>query len=130
MTGEQQLAAFRQWALTVLDLLGAEADRQAAYLQASKVGADEILLQFDDLLHVARARVGDLSLSHEEYILLQSVDGRADSVSAGSESIWTEIALEEAVEWRELRAAARVAKTSLERSWSQDIDDSSRSFDG
>ncbi|WJV45853.1 hypothetical protein [Streptomyces flavofungini] len=114
----------------MLDLLSAEPDRQAAYLQASGVGADEILLQFDDVLHVARARVGDRSLSHEEYLMLQSVDGRADSVSAGSEPIWTEVALEEAVEWRELRAAARVAKASLERSWSQDVDDSSKSLDG
>ncbi|MFF9634368.1 hypothetical protein ACF1D2_07235 [Streptomyces bacillaris] len=122
MTGEQQLAAFRQWALTVLDLLGAEADRQAAYLQASKVGADEILLQFDDVLHVARARVGDRSLSREEYHLLQSVSEYADSVNAGSELIWAEAALGEAVEWRELRAAAKAAKASLESSWSQGDD--------
>ncbi|MEU1296351.1 hypothetical protein ABZ439_28475 [Streptomyces sp. NPDC005840] len=123
MTGERKLTDFRRWTLTVLGLLSAEPDRQAAYLQASGVGADEILLQFDDVLHVARARVGDHSLSHEEYLLLQSVDERADSVSAGPESIWAEIALEEAAEWRELRAAARAAKSSLERSWSQDFDD-------
>ncbi|MFI5478041.1 hypothetical protein ACIBAB_02870 [Streptomyces rubiginosohelvolus] len=122
MTGEQQLAAFRQWALTVLDLLGAEADRQAAYLQASQVGAEEILLQFDDVLHVARARVGDRSLSHQEYRLLQSVGEYADSVNAGSELMWADAALGEAVEWRELRAAAKAAKASLESSWSQGDD--------
>ncbi|MFF4185451.1 hypothetical protein ACFYZ9_19865 [Streptomyces sp. NPDC001691] len=101
----------------MLDLLSAEPDRQAAYLQASGVGVDEILLQFDDVLHVARARVIDGSLSHEEYSLLQSVNGYADSVGASPESIWTELALEEAIEWRELRAAATSAKVSLERSW-------------
>lgn len=130
MTGERKLADFRRWTLAVLDLLSAEPDRQAAYLQASGVGVDEILLQFDDVLHVARARVGDRSLSHEEYLLLQSVNGLADAVSAGPESIWTELALEEAVEWRELRAAARAAKASLERSWSQDCDNPPKSLDG
>ncbi|MEU1853607.1 hypothetical protein ABZ499_31180 [Streptomyces sp. NPDC019990] len=105
-----------------MDLLSAEPNRQAAYLQAAGVGAEEILLQLDDVLHVARARVGDRSLSHEEYLLLQSVNGRANSVSEGAEPIWTEVALEEAVEWRELRAAARVAKAALERSWSQKFD--------
>ncbi|MYR25468.1 MULTISPECIES: hypothetical protein [unclassified Streptomyces] len=122
MTGERKLADFRWWTLGVLGLLSAEPDRQAEYLQASGVGADEILLQFDDVLHVARARVGDRSLSHEEYILLQSINGHVDAVSAAPESIWTVAALEERVEWRELRAAARAVKASLERYWSQDSD--------
>lgn len=123
MTIGQNLADFRQWTLAVLDLLGAESDRQAAYLQASGVESDEILLQFDDVLHVARARVGDGSLRREDYLLLQPVDERAEAVSAGPESIWAAGALEEALEWRELRAAARVAKSSLESSWSQDCGD-------
>lgn len=123
MTSDQKLADFRQWTLAVLDLLSAESDRQAAYLQASGVGADEILLQFDDVLHVARARVSDGSLRREDYLLLQPVNERADSVSAGPESIWAADALEEALEWRELRAAARAAKSSLESSWSQDFGD-------
>ncbi len=123
MTSEQKLADFRRWALVVLDLLSAEPDRQAAYLQEAGVGPDEILLQFDDVLHVARARVSDGSLRREEYLLLQSVNEYADSVNAGPGSIWAESALEEATEWRELRAAARAAKSSLTRSWDQNFGD-------
>lgn len=123
MTTDQKLADFRQWTLSVLDLLGADSDRQAAYLQDSGVEADEILLQFDDVLHVARARVGDGSLRREDYLLLQPVSERAEAVNAGSESIWAAGALEEAVEWRELRVAARVAKSNLESSWSRNFGD-------
>lgn len=119
MNSEQKLAEFRQWALAVLDLLSADSGRQVAYLRASGVGADEMLLQFDDVLNVARARVADGSLNREDYLLLQSVNGNANSVSAGPVSIWTESALEEAVEWEELRAASGVVKSRLERSWVQ-----------
>lgn len=121
MTSERKLTDFRQWTLAVLDLLSADSDRQVAYLQASGVEADEMLLQFDDVLHVARAREADGSLKHEDYLLLQSVNDSANSVSAGPGSIWTEGALEEAAEWEELRAASRVAKSRLGRSWSQDV---------
>jgi hypothetical protein len=38
------------------------------------VGPDEVLLQFDDVLHVARARVADGSLSDGDYLLLQAVN--------------------------------------------------------
>lgn len=123
MTTDQKLADFRQWTLSVLDLLGADSDRQAAYLQDSGVEADEILLQFDDVLHVARVRVGDGSLRREDYLLLQPVSERAEAVNAGSESIWAAGALEEAVEWRKLRVAARVAKSNLESSWSRNFGD-------
>jgi hypothetical protein len=123
MTAERKLPDFRQWTLAVLGLLSAEPEKQVAYLRESRVESDEILLQFDDVLHVARARVADGSLSHEDYLLLQAVNDSADSISAGSESIWTRGALEEAPEWEEVRAASRVAKSSLERSWSQDFGD-------
>lgn len=123
MTSERKLADFRQWVLAVLDLLGADPDRQAAYLQASRVEADEILLQFDDVLHVARARVGDGSLKREDLHLIESVNESVDAVSEGPESIWAAAGLEEAAEWRELRAAARAVRTGLERSWSQDSGD-------
>ncbi|WP_280886283.1 hypothetical protein [Streptomyces sp. LBL] len=82
---------------------------------------DEILLQFDEVLHVARARVADGSLKREDYILLQSINGSADSISVGPDSVWTGSALGEAAEWEEIRAVSRVAKSSLERSWSQDF---------
>lgn len=106
-----------------MGLLGAEPGRQVEYLQASEVEADEILLQFDDLLHVAHARVADGSLKNEDYLLIRSTNERADALNARPDSIWTAAALNEATEWRDLRVTARIAKLSLEQSWSQDFDD-------
>jgi len=123
MTSDRSLADFRRWTLAVLGLLGAEPGRQVEYLQASEVEADEILLQFDDLLHVARARVADGSLKNEDYLLIKSTNERADALNARPDSIWAAAALNEAAEWRDLRVAARIAKLSLEQSWSQDFDD-------
>lgn len=121
MTGDRKLVDFRRWTLATLTLLSAEPERQVEYLRASGVEAEEVLLQFDDVVHVARARVADGSLSNEEYLLLQAVNEGASSVNAGPDSIWTEGALEEAAEWEEVRAASRVAKSSLEQSWDTDF---------
>ncbi|NBM15776.1 hypothetical protein [Streptomyces sp. GC420] len=123
MTDDRKLTDFRRWAISVLDLLSAEPERQLQYLQTSGVGADEMLLQFDDLLHVARARVADGSLSGEDYRLLQAVGESVNSVSEGPEEIWTESALEEAVEWEELRVASAAAKSDLELSWDRGVSD-------
>ncbi|WP_018571666.1 hypothetical protein [Streptomyces sp. PsTaAH-124] len=123
MTGDRKLTDFRRWTLAVLGLLSAGPERQVEYLRASGVGPDEVLLQFDDVLHVARARVADGSLNDEDYLLLQSVNESVNSVSAGPEEIWTEGALKEAAEWEEVRAASRVAKSGLDQSWSQEAGD-------
>ncbi|MGV9907371.1 hypothetical protein ACWDU8_33650 [Streptomyces sp. NPDC003388] len=123
MTGDRKLTDFRRWALAVLDLLSAGPERQVEYLRASGVGPDEVLLQFDDVLHVAHARLADGSLNDKDYFLLQTVNESVNSVSAGPEDIWAEDALEEAAEWEEVRAASRLAKSGLERSWSQESGD-------
>lgn len=120
MTGERNLADFQDWALAVLGLLGAEASHQVKYLRMSGVEADEIVLQLDDLLHVARARMADGSLKNEDYLAIQAVNERADVLNSMTGSIWAAAALGEAPEWRDLRAAAQAARLSLERSWSQD----------
>ncbi|GAA3973615.1 hypothetical protein GCM10022232_00920 [Streptomyces plumbiresistens] len=123
MTGDRKLADFRRWTLAVLGLLSAGPERQVEYLRVSGVGPDEVLLQFDDVLHVARARVADGSLNDEDYLLLQAVNESVNSVNAGPEAIWTEGALKEAAEWEDVRAASRVAKSGLEQSWSQEVGD-------
>ncbi|MEV7087623.1 hypothetical protein AB0O07_17260 [Streptomyces sp. NPDC093085] len=123
MTDDRKLADFRRWTLAVLGLLSAGPEKQVEYLRASGVGPDEVLLQFDDVLHVARARVADGSLNDEDYLLLQEVNESVNSVSAGPEVIWTEGALKEAAAWEEVRAASRAAKSGLEQSWSQDAGD-------
>ncbi|MFF8581733.1 hypothetical protein ACF05R_23770 [Streptomyces albidoflavus] len=123
MTGDRKLTDFRRWAISVLDLLSAEPERQLRYLQTSGVGADEMLLQFDDLLHVARARVADGSLNGEDYRLLQAVGEIVNSVSESPEGIWAEGALEEAIEWEELRVASATAKSDLGLSWGREFSD-------
>lgn len=123
MTGDRKLADFRRWALDTLGLLSADPEKQVEYLRSSGVEAEEILLQFDDVMHVARARVADGSLNHEDYLLLQAVNESANSVSAGPESIWTEGALEEASEWEAVRTSSRLAKAGLGQSWSQEVGD-------
>ncbi|MER5966242.1 hypothetical protein [Streptomyces sp. NPDC002057] len=120
MTSERKLTDFRQWVLGVLDLLGADPGRQTAYLQESGVEADEILLQFDDVLHVARARACDGSLRREDLLLIESVHESVDAVSEGPESIWAASGIEESAQWSELRTAARAARTGLDRHWDQD----------
>lgn len=123
MTENRKLSDFRQWTLAVLRLLGSDPGRQVEYLRTSGVGPDEVLLQLDDVLHAARARLADGSLNNEDYLLLQAVNESVDSVSARPEAIWTEDALEGAAAWEEVRMASRAAKSSLERSWSQEAGD-------
>jgi hypothetical protein len=117
MSSEKKLADFRQWVIAVLNLLGEEPVRQSEYLHRSGVGVEEILLQFDDVFQVSRARLDDGSLTQEEYALLQEVNTRADVVNSSPKSIWTEAALRSVAEWNDLRAAARAAKSELEGFW-------------
>lgn len=125
MTGDRRLADFRRWTLTVLGLLSAPPDRQTAYVREAGVGTDELLLQFDDVLHTARARAADGSLRQEDLLLLLEVDERVDAVNAGPDSIWDEAALGTSTEWRELRVTAGVVKAAFEKSWSLDSGDQS-----
>ncbi|MEU6263190.1 hypothetical protein [Saccharopolyspora shandongensis] len=116
MIDEGGLAQFRRWVLEVLDLVSADHVLQAEYMRVSRVGADEIILQLDDVMYVARARLHDGSLTQDEFLLLQSVDEVICSANE-FESICDEIALKESASWRELRAAARLARSELEQSW-------------
>ncbi|MEV0049938.1 RHS repeat-associated core domain-containing protein [Saccharopolyspora shandongensis] len=72
--------------------------------------------KLDDVMYVARARLHDGSLTQDEFLLLQSVDEVISSANE-FESICEEIALKESASWRELRAAARLARSELEQSW-------------
>lgn len=123
MTQDRGITEYRQWALNVLGLLAAAPEHQIAYLRESNVDSDEILLEFDDLLHVARARVADGSLGQEDIGPLLRVNEKVDSVNSGPDSIWSDSALEAAAQWRELRTAAEEAKAYIERSWHLDSGD-------
>ncbi|MGW5104765.1 hypothetical protein [Streptomyces sp. NPDC004100] len=123
MTSDRKLASFQQWALAVLGLLSATSDDQTSYLQESGTGTDELLLQFDDVLHVAQSRVADGSLKHEEFDLLLKVSGSVDAVNSESDLIWDESALKEAYAWKKLRIRAGEVKMDLERSWNLNSED-------
>lgn len=76
MTGSRGLEDFRGWVSSVLELPSSDPDLQVGYLRTSGVAADEMLLQFDDVLHVAHARLNDGTMSQEELLLLQDVEAR------------------------------------------------------
>ncbi|MGW7487561.1 hypothetical protein [Streptomyces sp. NPDC054786] len=117
MSAEEGMARFQRWTLSALELLSATPDRQSAYARESNVDLDEIVLQFDDVLHVARARVSDGSLNEAHYLALLEVNERVDSVLEMPDPIWTSTALENSAEWRELRISAGAAKAKLEKAW-------------
>ncbi|MGI5262307.1 hypothetical protein [Streptomyces angustmyceticus] len=117
MTEDMKLEKFRSWVLDVLELISADPGRQVDYLHESRIGSDEILLQFDDVLHVAHARLRDGSMDQDDLHLLQEVDERVDALNSEPASIWTEAALGEAAAWQELRIAAGRAKSELKKSW-------------
>ncbi|WP_157868645.1 hypothetical protein [Streptomyces caatingaensis] len=123
MSNERKLAEFHLWTLAVLNLLGATPGHQAQYLQETRVGADELLLQLDDVLHVARARLSDGSLTRKDYLSLLEVAEAADSLDSSPGSVYTDAALETSSEWRNLRTAANSAKASLEKTWDLNLED-------
>jgi hypothetical protein len=117
MTGDQPLKDFQIWASSVLELLSADAASQIEYLDRSGVGPDELLLQLDDVVHVALAKMAAGSLSQEDCSTLKSVQDSSRSFDSASDFTWTIDALRDAPEWKKLRQVSRIAKEFLEKSW-------------
>ncbi|MBL7499457.1 hypothetical protein [Frankia nepalensis] len=78
---------------------------------------DELLLQFDDVPHAARARLADGSIEGDDSRLLLKVNEKVDCVNARPDSFRSDGALEAVAEWRELRMAAGEVEATLEKSW-------------
>ncbi|GAB2928733.1 hypothetical protein [Streptomyces mayteni] len=112
-----RLGGFRQWVLSILDLLGAESDPQLVYMESAAVDVDELVLQFDDAFHVARARLGDGSLSSADFEYLQVINDFLAAISNDSDRVWSREGLSGGAEWRELRHLSRRAATALENTW-------------
>jgi hypothetical protein len=73
--------------LDVLKLLSVGKERQAEYLQKGEIEVEELLLQFDDVLSVARARLQNNTVEAEEFDSLRRVAECIDDVSSGCESL-------------------------------------------
>lgn len=117
MSSEEGLAQFRSWVLGTLALLSADPSRQVEYLHRSGVNNDELVLQLDDLLHVARARLADGSMTAAEAELLTTLKVALDSLNEGPDSVWETAALSFAPQWSSVREAARRAESVFRQMW-------------
>lgn len=121
MTDDTRLDPFRKWTLEVLDLLGAPPDRQIDYVRSAGVDIDEIVLQFDDMLHVARARAADGTMTGDEYQVIARVHDFVSRLTSAEDSPWEESSLRAGTEWGEARAAAADAREILGQRWAGDL---------
>ena len=111
------LTEFRRWILAVLDGVGADSIRQIRYLRSVGVGVDELVLELDDAVVTAQAKCREGLLGQEELALIEGVGDHVDAMPPSPGPLWTEAALGEAVEWRELREAAAEAHAELAKLW-------------
>ena len=117
MSDEQ--AEFRRWILAVLDGVGADSIRQIRYLRSVGVGVDELVLELDDAVVTAQAKCREGLLGNEELELIERVGDQVDALPPSPGPLWTEAALGEAPEWRDLREAAAEAHAALASRWGQ-----------
>ncbi|RSS79036.1 hypothetical protein [Streptomyces sp. WAC06614] len=108
---------FRRWVLDVLRLLSSPPSVQLEFLKSVRVGADELLLQFDDLIRAAHGRLVFDSMNEEEYGQLQHVETFVNSVNEAGAYIWSDDALCSSAEWANLRAAAGETRQQLADRW-------------
>ena len=89
-----------------LQALAADAEVQLARFPSFVVKADELALDFDHALTVAR-QGGDRTISSAQLASLLTVDGiLTDMSDEASAHLWTDQALRGAVEWARVREAA------------------------
>ncbi|HEX6340065.1 hypothetical protein [Umezawaea sp.] len=113
----EDLTEFRRWILAVLDGVGADSIRQIRYLRSVGVGVDELVLELDDAVVTAQAKNREGLLGQEELRLIERVGEHVDALPPSPGPLWTESALGEAAQWRELREAAAQAHAALTRMW-------------
>ena len=112
-------AEFRRWILAVLDGVAADSIRQIRSLRSVGVGVDELMLELDDALVTAQAKHREGLLDDEELAILDHVGDHVDAMPPSPGPLWTEAALGEAPEWRELRELAAEAHASLAKLWAE-----------
>jgi hypothetical protein len=110
----------RRWILAVLDGVGADSIRQIRYLRSAGIGLDELVLELDDVVVTAQAKHREGLLGKEELALIERVGDHADTLPPSPGPLWTETALGEAAEWRELREMAAEAHSALSALWAQE----------
>jgi hypothetical protein len=111
---------FRRWILAVLDGVGADSIRQIRYLRSVGVGVDELVLELDDAVVTAQARCREGLLDKDELELIERVGDHVDAMPPSPGPLWTEAALGDAPQWRDLRAAAAEAHAALALRWARE----------
>lgn len=117
MSADTRFENFQAWAIKTLQLLSSPARVQIEYLRSVGVDADELLLEFDDLIKAAQGFVFDGWLDSSDYHSLEVVENDANAVNSAGAHIWSARALSESQEWAALRIAAESAKLTLSESW-------------
>jgi len=112
-------AQFRRWILAVLEGVAADSIRQVRYLRSVGVGVDELVLELDDAVVTAQAKNREGRLADEELEHIERVGNHLDAMPPSPGPLWTEAALGEAPEWRELRELAAEAHTALTKLWTE-----------
>jgi hypothetical protein len=113
VSSEIDRASLLDWLTRVLDLLSADAERQLRETQQSGVGPDEIALEFDNAFCLAQAAESEGILRPEIIGSLSAVDSQLDSMTRAGAHLWTEQAVRESSEWRQLRLVAGQAKSLM-----------------
>jgi len=110
---------FRAWALSSLRLVADSAERQQLELRALGAGVDEIALQLDDVLYVAKAHVATGGMTSDELDLMAAVARRIGEYDRSVPGFLTEEGLLRP-EWSDVRGRASVAVCRLSSLWELD----------
>ncbi|GAB3951996.1 hypothetical protein [Streptomyces sparsus] len=107
--------SFAEELLSIIEILGANSERQINYCRLLGVGIDELALEFDDIYRTAAAleRVG--SIPEGVVAQLSAIDGFFEGMTVSETNVWTEDAVKHSPIWEEVRSAARLAEVAVRR---------------
>ena len=94
----------------ILNILSSSSKEQISYLGSMSV--DELGLEFDDIYHLINSKEDFKNLTGRQLNLLFDLNNKLDNMSR-KESLWTKKALNENIEWMEIRNLANKIKYSL-----------------
>lgn len=113
---DDSLNHFRAWVIDVLRLVAEPAERQIREVRALGVDVDEIVLQLDDMVHVAGAHEAAGDLSSADFALLTALLDRIEECSQVAPDFYTEDGLS-LPEWGEVRGRAALVLDALGSRW-------------
>jgi hypothetical protein len=90
MTSERRRVEFLRTVEEALSPLSWEPERQVAYVRGLGVDVDEMALHFDDIFHLARAKMQGGVLSPEAFQALVPVDEMLARMTEKGPDLWSE----------------------------------------